>query len=144
MIRNKAALLLFFKTALVTAVAALVVAVQVDAAWGGAYAMAGLFGLFNWMLLGACLIAFTESRLGVALGCFAAKLVLLFTYVAVVIPQTGMVFSAFMLGFNTFLIVAVLEAVGALVLAALDASKSGRPMPKFALTDLRGGRPLDG
>ena len=144
MIRNKAALILFFKTALVTAVAALVVAVQVDAAWGGAYAMAGLFGLFNWMLLGACLIAFTEGRLGVAMGCFAAKLVLIFTYVAVVIPQTGMVFSAFLLGFNTFLIVAVLEALGALVLAALDASKSQRPMPKFALTDLRGGRPLDG
>lgn len=145
MIRNKAAQQLYFKTALVTAVAALVTALQVDAAWGGAYAMAGLFGLFNWMLLGACLIAFTEGRLGVAMGCFLAKLALIFTYVVVVLPQTGMLFSAFMLGFNTFLIVAVLEAVGGLMLAALDAQKTARPLPtSIVLTDLRGGRTLDG
>lgn len=145
MIRNKAALHLYFKTALVTAVAALVVALQFDAAWGGAYAMAGLFGLFNWMLLGASLIAFTEGRAGVAIGCFVAKLALIFTYVLVILPQTGMVFSAFMLGFNTFLIVAVLEAMGGLAIAGLDAYHDARPLPKaFVLTDLRGGRPTDG
>lgn len=132
MTSNHALRWLYLKTGIVSALVALVVALQVDFRWGAAYAVAATFGLANWWFLGQMLVAMTSSppRRREAALCFCAKLALLGTYALAVLPQTGLVTSAFLCGFMMFLLVAVLEALGQLLASRLQARPAGRPLPR--------------
>jgi hypothetical protein len=132
MTSNHALRWLYLKTGIVSALVALVVTLQVDFRWGSAFAIAAAFGLANWICLGRVLLAMTSrpARGGEAALFFCAKLALLGAYALLVLPQTGLVASAFLCGFMMFLLVALLEALGQLVAGRLRARPGGRPLPQ--------------
>lgn len=140
MIRNQALNLLFLKTGLVTALVAMVVGLQVDGLWGAQYATAGLFGLLNWYLLAVALIAWTEKRGGQALMAIGGKLVLLTIFAAMVLPLTGLAIFPFLVGFNMFLLIAILESLGSLIVDQQQRVRGQRPLPP-SLKALLTGRP---
>jgi hypothetical protein len=141
MIRNQQLNLLFLKTGLVTALVAVVVAVKVQFDWAASFASAGLFGLVNWYLLAVILLAWTNGDGGKMMGALCVKLIWLAAYVVIVLPLTGLQVGPFLLGFNMFLIVAVLEAVGSLIVEQQQQTVRGtRPLPR-SLKALLTGRP---
>jgi hypothetical protein len=140
MISNPELKLLFLKTGLVTALVAAVVGLRIDPQWAASFATAGLFGLLNWYLLAVFLLAFTHGEGKKALGTLAVKLSLLMFYCVIVLPLTGLQPAPFLLGFNMFLWIAVLEAVGALIVGQQQTVRGQRPLPP-SLKALLTGRP---
>jgi hypothetical protein len=132
---------LYVKTLLVSGVTALVLATRVDLEWAGAYASASLFGFLNWLALGYGLIAMTEKRFGVLLAALGAKVANLALMLGALIAA-GIIPGAFIAGFSTFLLVAVLQGLGALTIGALNAKPGARPLPND-LRSLFMGAPKD-
>lgn len=124
--KNQALRHLYLKTAALCALVSLVVSLRVDFAWGSTYALYSIFGLLNWFLLGHLVLAMLEKRLGVALLALAGKFLALGIMLFGVLRQTDFAASAFLLGYNTFLIVCLSDAVGSLVLARVQGTNGGR------------------
>lgn len=133
---------LYIKAGIFSALVALVTGLKVDYAWGAAYAHAALAGWVNWILLGAVLLAFTEGRTGRALALFGAKFAVLICYVVFVIAPAGIVASAFLCGFFSFLIVAVMDAAGQVLADRVSGDGqgpgNGRPLPRDLKTLITG------
>jgi len=140
MIRNQALNILYLKTGLVTALVAVVVGLQLDLEWAAHYAAAGLFGLVNWYLLGWMLIAWTQGNGFGALVAFCGKLGVLVVYAGMVLPLTGIQIFPFLMGFNMFLMIAILDSLGSLIADGRKNVRGERPLPR-SLKALLTGRP---
>ncbi len=140
MIRNQQLNILFLKTGLITALVAMVVGFQVNALWASQFATAGLFGLINWYLLAVMLIAWTQGNEMLSIGAIIGKLTILTTYAVIVLPLTGLSLFPFLIGFNMFLLVAILEALGSLIVEQQQKVPGQRPLPR-SLKALLTGRP---
>lgn len=143
MASNQALRWMYIKTGLASATVALVVGLSVDFQWGAAFAIASVFGLANWYFLGRALLALTArpARAGEGLLFLFGKIVLLFVYAGLVLPQTGLVLSAFLGGFMMFLLIALSEALGALLANHLKSRPAGRPLPEDLKSLFNGSRP---
>lgn len=105
---------------------ALLVALGVDFEWGAIFAIGALLGTLNWYLLAVLLIAITtkSTRSAVVMPvALVSKVALLFFSIFVVLPPVSHQVVAFLCGFTMFLLLAVFQAVGQLLLML---NRSGR------------------
>lgn len=126
---NRALRWIYIKTALASAIIALVVALRLDLGWGSAFAAGSFIGLVNWYLLGSILLAYTSRRIGTVLMLAGGKVLLLGSLLAI-IPFYHENLAAFFCGFIMFLLMAVLEAIGAMVSSYLQKTPGPRPLPR--------------
>ncbi|MCB2154672.1 hypothetical protein KQI84_07270 [bacterium] len=128
--KNRALRWLYWKTGLVSAAVAMITALQVDFDWGSRFAIAAFFGLLNWFALGAILVGLTEKNIVSPLIWLSIKIALLGTLVFAVLPVTGLQATSFLCGFNMFLIVALMDCIGQIIVDSRKQNPDGRQMPK--------------
>lgn len=139
MTENKTLKKLFFKTLLVSAIIAALATVRVDLDWGIAYAAAALVGLINWISLSTLLIGFTSKKQNMVLIGLGGKFLSYTLIILLVLSPLVQNMTALLLGFTTFLAVALLEGLGTIVSAKLSTNSTTRPLPSHLLK----GRPED-
>ena len=131
---------MFLRTLGAGALTAAVVALRVDLAWAGVFAIGVLIGTLNWFFLANLLISFTGKQPGAALGWLGGKLALLGVMLVVVLPAIMGEIGAYLAGFHLFIVMAVLDAAGSILAAKLRAADAGaeRQLPRNIRTLLSG------
>ncbi|MGF1572772.1 MAG: hypothetical protein ACFCU1_06850 [Sumerlaeia bacterium] len=136
---NKLLKNLFLKTLAVNAFVAVLVTLRVDLQWGGAFALASIVGLLNWISLSGILIGATSKQLSLVAFGLVGKFIAWTLIILLVLSPLVQNMTALLLGFTTFLIVALLEALGTIISGQLSKNSTGRPLPSHLLK----GRPED-